>query len=198
MRKLILGITSALLTAAVGVASVKIHALWQSRTVAVATKQESGFATLITETNLSCKRPELPIPVKALLDRNFPGWKFPAVSDETCQTIKQLAGPDAYPELIQGDFDSDGKPDYAVLFERGSSSRYIAAFLKRRDQYKMTIVSHQGGESLQLMRRGASDYDYDAQREFTYSRDTIFSGMGMGGSSYLYENGKFRAIITSD
>jgi|GEM_PF-2718306 len=51
---------------------------------------------------------------------------------------------------------------------------------------------------LQLMRKGDGDYDYEAQREFTYPHDTLMSGLGMGGTSYLYENGKFRAIITSD
>jgi hypothetical protein len=48
------------------------------------------------------------------------------------------------------------------------------------------------------MRKGDRDYDYGAQREFTYEYDTIMSGFGMGGMSYLYENGKFRAIISSD
>jgi hypothetical protein len=62
----------------------------------------------------------------------------------------------------------------------------------------MRIVTYEGGGSLQLMRKGEGDYDYEEQREFTYQRDAIFSGMGMGGTSYLYENGKFRAVITSD
>jgi hypothetical protein len=48
------------------------------------------------------------------------------------------------------------------------------------------------------MPKGEPDFDYEAQREFIYLHDTIMSGFGMGGISYLYENGKFRAIITSD
>jgi hypothetical protein len=62
----------------------------------------------------------------------------------------------------------------------------------------MKVVTREGGGCLQLMREGEPDFDYEAQREFIYLHDTIMSGFGMGGISYLYENGKFRAIITSD
>ena len=99
------------------------------------------------------------------------------MSDEDCQTIKQWGGPDAHPELIQGDFDGDGRLDYAVLIEHGSITddrsivvgpdAYIVAFLNRHDKYKMTVVTREGGSCLQLMRRGDRDYDYEAQREFT-------------------------------
>lgn len=62
----------------------------------------------------------------------------------------------------------------------------------------MHHVTSEGGSCVMLMRKGETDYDYEKQREFTYPRDAIFSGIGMGGLSYLYEYGTFRAIITSD
>ena len=162
-----------------------------------------------TETVWRCDAtPELPHPIKVLLDRNFPGWQFPAVSDGDCQSVKSWGGKDAFPQLIHGDFDGDGRLDHAVLIEEESGVNerglvtypnvYIVAFLARRNEYRMRIVTNEGGGCLQLMRKGDRDYAYDTQREFTYSNDTIFSGVGMGGSSYLYENGKFRAVITSD
>jgi len=188
--------------------TVKIHTLYQSRTAGSATKHEATVTIPATETIFSCKKPKLPTPIKVMLDRKFPGWQFPEVSDEDCQGVKQWGGPEAYPELIQGDFDGDGRLDYAVLIEEGSEAGdrgiavypdiYIVAFLNRQKKLKMTIVTREGGDCLQLMHKGDGDYDYEAQREFTYSNDTIFSGAGMGGTSYLYENGKFRAIITSD
>lgn len=107
-----------------------------------------------------------------------------------------------------GRLDDDGRLDYAVLIElesgtddRGLVSRpavYIIAFLARHNEFRMRMVTHEGGGCLQLMRKGGGDYDYHAQREFTYAHDTIFSGWGMGGNSYLYEHGKFRAVITND
>ena len=152
--------------------------------------------------------PELPSPIKILLNQYYPGWRFPDISDEDCQTVKQNGGPDAFPELIQGDFNNDGSRDYAILIEQDAEANnqgvtrplliHIIAFFRTRAGYRMQQVTDEGGGCLQLMRIGEPDYDYDAQREFTYPRDTIFSGFGMGGTSYLYENGKFRAIITSD
>ena len=62
----------------------------------------------------------------------------------------------------------------------------------------MYHVTSDAGDGVILMRKGETDYDYESQREFTYPRDAIFSGYGMGGISHLYERGLFRAITTSD
>ena len=143
-----------------------------------------------------------------MLDGYFPNWRFPDVSDEECETAKRFSGPHAHPEMIRGDFDADGRMDYALLIEQDPEANdrsvvvpmkfYIVAFFNKNHRYRMQVVTDEGGESLLLMRKGDRDYNYDLQREFTYVRDTIFSGFGMGGTSYLYENGRFRAIITSD
>jgi len=193
----------------IGAATVKIHRVFSFRTSIPQASQAVVINEVTIETVWRCEEtPKLPRPIKVLLDKKFPGWQFPAVSDDDCQDVKTWGGKDAFAQLIQGDFDDDGRLDYAVLIElesgtdeRGLVSRpavYIIAFLARRNEYRMRIVTHEGGGCLQLMRKGEGDYDYHAQREFTYSHDTISSGEGMGGSSYLYEHGKFRAIITSD
>jgi hypothetical protein len=194
---------------AIGVASVKIHRFFSSRPLVPQASQAVVINEVATETVWRCEAtPVLPRQIKVLLDRKFPGWQFPVVSDDDCQSVKSWGGKDAFAQLIQGDFDGDGRLDYAVLIElesgiddRGLVSRpavYIVAFLARRNEYRMRMVTHEGGDCLQLLRKGEGDYDYGAQREFTYSLDTIFSGGGCCGSSYLYEHGKFRAIITSD
>ena len=150
----------------------------------------------------------MPLPIKILLNRNFIDWSFPEVSKDDCFAVKQSGGPNAQPYLINGDFNDDGRLDYAVLIQQGAKATdggavkpvilHIVVFFRKRDGYQMYHVTYEGGGSLMLMRKGETDYDYDKQREFTYPRDAIFSGMGMGGMSYLYEYGLFRAIITSD
>jgi hypothetical protein len=62
----------------------------------------------------------------------------------------------------------------------------------------MDPVTSEGGSALILMPKGGEDYDYEGQRDFIYPRDSIFSGVGMGGTSYIWEKGKFRALTTSD
>ncbi len=129
------------------------------------------------------------------------------MSDEDCQDVKRWGGIDAHPELIQGDFDGDERSDYAVLiakkdrrenFDSDLGELDIVVFLNRENGYQMRVVTREGGSCLQLMRKGDVDYNYPAGTNFTYAHDAIFSGFGMGGSSYIYEKGKFRSIITSD
>jgi hypothetical protein len=209
VQRYLLRIACLLVTMVIGATTVKIHRFFSFRPSIPQASPVVVINEVATETVWRCETtPELPRPIKVLLDRNFPGWKFPAVSDDDCQAVKSWGGNDVFAQLIQGDFDDDGRLDYAVLIEvesgtddRGLVSRpagYILAFLARRNEYKMRMVTHEGGGCLQIMPKGEVDYDYDAQREFTYSHDTIFSGGGCCGSSYLYEHGKFRAIITSD
>lgn len=153
--------------------------------------------------------PELPLPIEVLLNRNFPGWSFPRVSEDDCYSVKECGGPNASAHLINGDFNDDGRLDYAVLIQQGAQASdkgsavkplviHIVAFFRKPNGHQMYHVTSEGGGSLILMRKGQEDYDYEKQREFTYPRDAIFSGVGMGGMSYLYEYGLFRAITTSD
>jgi hypothetical protein len=154
------------------------------------------------------KTPDLPLPIKVLLNRNFPGWEFPEVSEDDCYAIRECGGLEAYAQMIKGDFNEDGLQDYAVLIQQSAEATdkgaarplviQIVAFFRKSGGYKMHPVSSEGGGSLILMPKGESDYDYEAQQDFTYPRDSIFSGMGMGGTSYIYENGRFRALTTSD
>ena len=154
------------------------------------------------------KTPDLPLPIKVLLNLNYPGWEFPEVSEDDCYSVRECGGPNAYAQMIIGDFNEDGHPDYAVLIQQSAEANdkgvakplfvHIVVFFRKAGGYKMDLVTSEGGSALILMRKGESDYDYTAQRDFTYPRDSIFSGMGMGGTSYIWENGRFRALTTSD
>lgn len=154
------------------------------------------------------KTPDLPLPIKVLLNGNFPGWSFPEVSEDDCYAVRECGGLDAYAQMIKGDFNGDGLTDYAVLIQRSAEANDkgvakplsvdIVAFFRKTGGFKMYPVTSEGGNALILMRKGESDYDYEGERDFTYPRDSILSGEGMGGTSYIWENGRFRALITSD
>lgn len=205
MRKLLLRLTSVLLTFATSAAVVMV-----SR----GSKTPMSFgppehARTASEPVYRCdKTPDLPLPIDVLLNRYFPGWDFPEVSADDCYSIRENRGPEAYAQVINGDFNDDGRLDYAVLIQQRAEANdrgvarplavQIVAFFRKADGYRMYPVTSEGGSCVMLMRKGGTDYDYEKQREFTYPRDAIFSGIGMGGLSYLYEYGTFRAIITSD
>ena len=102
-----------------------------------------------------CGLPELPLWMKRRLNKSFPGWKFPDVSEEDCQTVKDWGGPDANPYVIRGDFDGNGELDYALLIARceltddhcltSPAKIYIVAFLRKPERYKLQVVTRDGG-----------------------------------------------------
>src|ERR1044072_6016223 len=60
----------------------------------------------------------LPSSARLMLNKRFPGWKFAEVSREVQQVFDDDRK-DASPSLISGDFDGNGKLDYATLIQRG-------------------------------------------------------------------------------
>ncbi|MCU1264472.1 MAG: hypothetical protein JWM21_790 [Acidobacteria bacterium] len=150
----------------------------------------------------------LPASLKFDLDRKFPGWRYLTVDDEISSFLRENVSPYARPNLISGDFDGNGDRDYAALIEHKNSSGKtgspdespvsLVIFLRTVTGFKMHVLDPEG-DYLVSMKRGAWDYDFEAQRYFTYPHDAIFTGIfEKAGSSYIYENGRFRSIVTSD
>lgn len=148
--------------------------------------------------------PDVPLPIQVLLNRQYREWSFPEVSEDQCYSVKNCGGPDAFAQLIKGDFNDDGRLDYAVVIQQSAYANdsgvakpwmiRVVAFFRKANGYTMHPVTDEAGGSVILMRKGETDFDYETQREFTYPRDAILSGW----TSYLWEHGRFRAISTVD
>ena len=150
----------------------------------------------------------LPPSAHLMLERKFPGWKFAEVSQEVHQFFEaEMKGES--PNLISGDFDGNGKPDYAGLIWHGHElneagdpigpQSYLVIFLQKKKGYQMHVIKDPAGEYLCLAKKGTRDYDYEKQKEITYANDAILTGIfEKGGSSYVYEKGKFRSFVSSD
>ena len=140
---------------------------------------------------------ELPTSVRVMLNGRFSGWKFSEVSPEVRQFFKEnMRG--ASPVVISGDFDGNGRRDYAVLIQRRARS-YLVIFLRRTANYKMYVVKDPDGEYLSLARKGTQDYNYNEQKEITYANDAIVTSiLEKGGSSYVFKNGRLRSFVSSD
>ena len=143
-----------------------------------------------------------------MLNRRFPGWKFVEVSREVRQFFEQEMN-GASPALISGDFDGDGRIDYAALIRHGKilngqrqsigSRYYLVAFLRRGRGYRMHVIKDPDGEYICLAKKGSRDYNYEAQKEITYANDAIMTGIfEKGGSSYVYKAGRFLSFVSSD
>jgi lipoprotein-anchoring transpeptidase ErfK/SrfK len=147
---------------------------------------------------------ELPGTIISTLDKNYPGWKFPDVSENIIKyfrTAKSIYDPN----LIWGDFNADGTKDYAVQITHGDLMKVIA-FLSRDsdfDSYVLTSGSRSDSSAIEtylsFFKRGEQDYDYDADEYFLYPRDSIgVMYFGKAGWSYIFEDGKFRRVASAD
>jgi hypothetical protein len=142
-------------------------------------------------------REKLPPSVRVMLNRRFAGWKFSDVRPEVKQFFKEnMRG--TSPVLISGDFDGNGRLDYAALIQQGSRY-YLVIFLRQRADYKIYTVRNPDGEYLIRARKGSRDYNYEEQKEITYANDAILAGIfEKGGSSYVFKNGRFVSFVSSD
>jgi hypothetical protein len=152
---------------------------------------------------------ELPASVRHRLDRNFPGWHFPQIGDDIRQATTEWVAPGSHLDLLRGDFDGNTELDYALLVEHGDILNdagvavgrkvSVVAFLKKGDDYEFHLVDSDAGDYLLLIEKGDGRYDYEARKEFIFPRDAIDSvTFEKAAVSYLYEKGKFRAIVTGD
>lgn len=167
------------------------------------------FLLLLAPWAASAQEPaglELPDELKAAIDKKLPGWKFAEVREEIRDYFKERS-PGTRLNLVRGDFDGNGLEDYATLVEHGKiydqgrevgSNAYVVVGMRRERGYKLHVLEAEG-EYLELMRKGEKDYDFEKQTSFTYENDAIFAGIfEKAGSSYVFKNGKFHVILTSD
>lgn len=148
---------------------------------------------------------QLPNSCKKILNKEFRGWKFAKISREVSEYHQERKFP-FEPNLIKGDWNGDGKTDYAVLIEQGKlknsegkiieNRRFTMAFVQTKTGFNHFKL--EGGDYIQIFKKGENDYNYDSQKDFIYKNDSIFVGLGCCGSSYIWKNGKFIGFVTSD
>ena len=154
---------------------------------------------------------EIPSEIRSMLDKRFPGWKFPEVDESVRSVLRERVSADARPEIITGDFDGNKTPDHAVLIKHGKvhdesgkavgENIFAVAFLKQRNGYRLFVLNADGNtpDYLTLGPKGTQNYDFDTEKKFTYANDSIEGWIfEKAGWTYVYEKGKFRYIYTLD
>ena len=134
-------------------------------------------------------------------------WRFASLDPYARSELK--AGDS--PEWIGGDFDGDGRSDYAaqvVIWKLGhtstmDSAQMVVALMRRRDGFRREVVSVGGGPSfgvyLAKVPRGERLESFDGSSSVTLEHDAvqqIFAGQA--SVAHVYEDGHWREIITGD
>jgi hypothetical protein len=147
---------------------------------------------------------ELPVACKKILDSKFSGWKMAEPIDAVAEYFKNEKITNA-PNLTKGDWNGDGKLDYAVLIAHGSEkaddkmmpTMWTIAFIKTTNGYNHYKL--EGGDYIQTVKKGKKDFNAETQKAFTHKTDAIFSAIWeKTGTAFIWDKTKFKSVLTSD
>lgn len=165
------------------------------------------FLVLVCVTFSFSQTRELPDDCRKILDKNFRGWKYKAISADIKKFLQKNDAKNAAGNFISGDWNGDGKRDFAVLINHGTVTlnggtkpeRDVSiAFVRDRQSYKYFVLDT-FGDYLAVDKKGATAYDYETQSNIKFDNDAIFVGIWeKGGRSFVWRKNKFIYFTTSD
>lgn len=140
------------------------------------------------------------------LNSRFRGWQIARPSQDTMRDCYGDNAPPQDPSIISGDFNGDNFIDYAYHIAIGRKV-YILAFLSYPsspiDQGNVFIVTQNAGDiwivPMVLAPAGTRYYDWEARSKRTFANDAItIVYCGKGARSYVYDEGRFKRLVTGD
>ena len=147
--------------------------------------------------------PRVPRVIRSNLALRFPGWR-PSLPDadvtEFWKRERKLAPLDL--AFVAGDFNGDGKRDWAVHVVTARAERRLIVYLRRGQGYRYRTLDlgiPDGQYYVVLEPRGTTGVDRSDDRAFVYRCDAVgLHYFEKGGYSFVYERGRFRRVITGD
>jgi hypothetical protein len=146
--------------------------------------------------------------LRTALDVAYPeGWRFATLDDYARSELK----PGERADWIGGDFDGDGRSDYAaqILVRRighvggADSAQQIVVLLRRRNRFDRHVLGAGGGPNreiyLGLIPRGETVRDYEGRSAVQLQRDAVHQIFaGQASVAHVYDEGRWREILTGD
>ncbi len=150
---------------------------------------------------------QLPDKCRKILDTNFRGWKSKEISVDIKNYLQKYEPKNADGNFIAGDWNGDGKKDFAVLINHGSETlndgtklpRDVSvAFVSVGKSYKYFVLDT-FGDYIALSKKGTKAYDYESQSGIRFSNDAVSVGLWEKSAvSYVWRKNKFIRFTTSD
>jgi hypothetical protein len=142
-----------------------------------------------------------PIPegVKSVLDHMHPGWRLAGISDENRQYCFKKDSK-YEPTLIWGDFDGDGKRDYAAIIIYGKKTAVIV-FLARGTGYRALEVfttSRPGERPPELLEVFPKGTQLGTTPHKSAHESIAMEYCESSSAIYFYEAGAFHHVIAGD
>jgi hypothetical protein len=151
----------------------------------------SLFFLLFFITSQRISAQTLPSRVTNYLDKSYLGWKQTAVAKGCYASFKK--------SVIVGDFDSNGKRDYAVKFIKGRKG-YILAFLAKGSDYKPYLLasytaSEIKSEGLSIGRKGERIENEEGDVYYLKDDSPLIGPCESDAGGFLsFRNGDFKPL----
>jgi hypothetical protein len=126
-----------------------------------------------------------PDAVRAELDATCKGWRLAPVLPEIAEEIKTRT-PNWPPNLLPGDFNSDGQVDVAVLIECNGSSQLLAFSSNGPGFSKHLLEKPQPYDSRQFLHLIRKEYEHDA---IGVEYEAI------GGHAWVWRDGRWQSVV---
>ena len=151
----------------------------------------------------------LPAAVRMQLSAAYPGWRFARVGPVGQSDLAAESGRGRSAEWVSGDYNGDRRTDFAVQIVRqgpADSAQLVLAFLAVPGGYRRFLLTAGRvhlGLYIGTSRRGDRVFDLeknaDGDSTFVLLNDAVdlLSTEG-GGSTCLYESGRWRCVLSSD
>lgn len=153
---------------------------------------------------IACSRePEREVPgeLRRALDRDYPGWRLASLQDWLAEQLR----PGENGQWMRGDFDGDGRQDYAVQVVRpggGRTPQLVLLYLRRgtalRPRVVVELPQTQGTFILRIP-GGTTSEDVEADTSVFYPVDAVSVLHGQEAStSYILTDTGFVEVLTGD
>lgn len=119
----------------------------------------------------------IPAKVKSYLDKTYSGWSF--------STASKYCNSSTTNGEISGDFDGNGKTDYAVKIKRGGKG-YVIAFLAKGGNYTPFALENKSATNIE-----DTALDFDEGKILVTNCET-------SAYFYVYRSGRFKRQFVSD
>jgi len=146
--------------------------------------------------------------LRGALDTHYPeGWRFASLDDYARSELK----PDQRVDWLGGDFDGDGRSDYVaqIIVHRmghtsgSDSAQLVVVLLRRRNRFERHVLGAGGGPNREVfigrIPRGETVHDYEGRDGVTLESDAVHQIFaGQASVAYVFDDGKWREILTGD
>jgi hypothetical protein len=147
--------------------------------------------------------------LQAYLDTALKGWTLPAPNRWDTVWYNQYKNQDNLVNHVQGDFDCNKRPDYALIFKKGDGTLVAYAFLSKGGSFESFELIDLGKDTngliefgLELMPPGKYTYMDPESDEAPSVRINCHAvqvlSFEKGAETFYWEKGELKSIMTGD